>query len=220
MADHPVHIRARRDFGLAGLVDLARRLIDGAVQFIRHQQNALSEIQRRKGGVHRDGDDGVGADDVVILQACAFAAEEEADLFAPSGPRQRVLRGGFGRHHQLGHLSRARGGRINVIEIRHRLRRRRIDARLVQHPSGAGGERDRPGVGPAVTRIHHPHPTMPEIPHRPRGGADVFPHLGFDQNECRIGHAFSAQRLVSIAPSTRGSFDSTPSSAAPIRVTA
>ena len=121
--------------------------------FIAHQQHRLREVERGKAGIDRKGDDAVGERDLLVLQAVALAAEQDADLAAAGDAGHDLARGGLRRHHRLGLIVGARGGGKQQRAVGDRLLDGVEQLDPIQDMVGAGGGALRADIGPAVARI-------------------------------------------------------------------
>ena len=159
--------------------------------FIADQEHRLRQIERGKARIDRKGDDAVGERHLLVLQAVALAAEQDADRAAALDFAGHLLRGGFRRHHRLGLVVGAGGGREQQRAIGDRLLHRVEQFDPVQDMVGAGGRPLRADVRPAVARVDDAQPRQREIAHRARGHADVLAELRLDQDDDGPGRAQS-----------------------------
>ena len=107
--------------------------------FIADQQHRLRQVERGEAGIDRKGDDAVGERDLLVLQAVALAAEQDADRAAAGDAGHDLARGGFGRDHRLGLVVGAGGGGEQQRAVGDRLLDGVEQLDLVQNMVGAGG---------------------------------------------------------------------------------
>ena len=153
--------------------------------FIGDDHHGLPEIERGEGRIDRQGDDAVGERDLVVLQADALAAEQDADGLAGRDPRRREPRRLAGVDHRLGLVVRPRRGRQHQRAVGDRLLQRVVEHRLVEDAVGARRHLARLRIGPFLPRLDQPQPAQPEIRHGARRRADVLAHLRLDQDHHR-----------------------------------
>ena len=161
-----------------------------AKPFVADQQHGLGQIQRGVGGVDGEGDDGVGARNLVAVHAGALRPEQNAGLAQIGDQRRRLVHGDGGAFHALALAAFARGGRPHEIEIGGGLLQRLIELGALQqmHGAGGGGERalaQRPGTRPAVARVHQPQIGEAKIGHGAGAHANVHRQLRAHENDRR-----------------------------------
>ncbi len=153
--------------------------------FIGVQRHGLGKVQRAKARIDRNGDDRLAKGDVGGLQARPLAAEQEAggQALADRGVQlaRRLARG----QDRQARLARARGGRIEPLQVADRVLQPVENAGIVQRPVGAGGAGPGPGLGPAVAGAHQAQVRQAEVGHHPRHGADVLRQLRLVQDHAR-----------------------------------
>ena len=107
--------------------------------FIADQQHRLRQVERGEAGIDRKGDDAVGERDLLVLQAVALAAEQDADRAAAGDVGHDLARRGFGRDHRLGLVMGPGGGGEQQRAVGDRLLDGVEQLDLVQNMVGAGG---------------------------------------------------------------------------------
>jgi len=150
--------------------------------FIGQQKHRLSQVKGCKFRVYRHRHNGIGNRDIFVFQPCPLRTKQHTHLLPLGNKAAGVFHGALWRHHGFGQVTIARRGGKNKVKVLGGFGGGLAHLNLVQHPPRAGGERNRLGVWPAIARVYQPHPIQPEIPHRPRRRADVFPHLRLYQN--------------------------------------
>ena len=184
------HLDALRPVGACHLVAAVHNLAAGAHPFVAHQQHTLPQIERGELGVHRHRDDRIGAHNVVVLQPCPLWPEKHRNLLPRSDAVARLAHRGLGGQHRFGQIAVARRGGIDIGTVLHRIRQIGRQLRLVQQTPRPRCQRHSRLVGPAIARGDNAHPVQTKVPHRPRGGPDVFAHLRAHQHKERnIAHA-------------------------------
>jgi len=174
---------ALREIGVGQ--NLVRHLAPQPAPFVCYQKHGLAEVERVEIRVHRHGDDGVGAGDILVFEPRALGAEQDRDLAPSRRHLAGLLHRPLGAEHRLGQLAPARGGGENIVAIGDRLGQRGEHSGGIKHPPGTGGERRGFRIGPAITRLDEAHPVEAEVQHRARRRADVLAHLGPHQHDRR-----------------------------------
>ena len=160
--------------------------------FIADQQHRLRQVERGKARIDREGDDAVGERDLLVLQAVALAAEQDAGLAAACDMRRRSRARPLPAPTTGLAWSWARAVVANSsVQVGDRLLDGVEQLDAVQNMVGAGGGALRGDVRPAVARIDDAQPRQREIAHRARGHADVLAELRLDQNDDGAGEVAS-----------------------------
>ena len=126
--------------------------------FVADQEHRLRQVQRGKTRVDREGDDPVGERHLLVLQAVALAAEQDANLATGSDMGHDLACGFHRGDHRLGLVVGPGGGGKQQREIGHRLLDGVEQLGLFKNLVGAGRRPLRRDVGPAVTRIDDAQP--------------------------------------------------------------
>ena len=113
--------------------------------FVADQQHRLRQVERGEARIDRKGDDPVGQRHLLILQAVALAAEQDADIAAAADLGRHFAGGGIRRHHGFGLIVGARGGREQQRAVGDRLLDRVEQFDAVQDVVGARGRALRRG---------------------------------------------------------------------------
>ena len=150
--------------------------------FVADQQHRLRQVQRGKTRIDRKGDDPVGERDLLVLQAVALPAEQDADPAA--GPDMGHDLGGrfHRRDHRLGLVVGAGGGGEQQRQVGDRLLDGIEQLGLLQNLVGAGRRPLCRDVRPAVARIDDSQTRQRKIAHRARGHADILAKLRLDED--------------------------------------
>ena len=151
--------------------------------FVTHQQHGLRQIERGEARIDGIGDDAVGQRHLLVEQAGALAAEQDADMAAGRDLRGRLSGRRFRRHHGLGLIVGARGGREQQRAVGDRRFNGLEQFDPVEDMIGARGCALRRDIGPAVARVDDAQPCQAEIAHGARRHADVLAELRLDQND-------------------------------------
>ena len=164
--------------------------------FVGDDHHGLRQIERREGGIDRQGEDAVGKRDLVILEPVALTAEHDGDGFA-GGNLRRHQGCRLGRaDHGLGLVVRAGGCRDDEGAIGDRLFQAVEQGGTVENAVGAGRHHARLVVRPALPRRYQPKPRQAEIRHGARSGTDILAELRLDQDDDRPGPFLPFLRLI------------------------
>lgn len=155
--------------------------------FIGQQQHGLAKVQRGKGRVQRDGHDGMGKGRVVVGQAAAFRAEQDGGALAFGVAAGKLGAGGAGGQDGFDHAARARGRGDDIVAVRDGGRRGIINADGGHDFKRPGGHGVRAFIRPAIARVDDAQAIKPAIEHGTGRRADIFPHLGIDEDNQRAG---------------------------------
>lgn len=164
-----------------------RNRTGGASPFPTEEENTLGEIERAEVGVGLESHQHPCAGNDGIVESRSLGSEDHGDarsVRAPGGD----LGGGFARgNDRYGERTIARRGRDDVVAVGDGILERLENLDLFQDPIGIGGGGDGCRIRPSVARTHEPQSLEPAVEHGPGAHADVFPHLGLDENDDGLG---------------------------------
>ena len=167
---------------------IAGRRIAGFEPFIGDEQNRLPQIDGGKLFRRRNGDDGAGERDFVVLQSRALIAEKNAAALAARDGLAQQFHAGLRRIDLLGETAPPRRRRQNELQITDAVLQTRKHARIVQHIGGAHRHHIGARIRPAVARLDETQITQTEIRHSARRGANIFAQLGVAKDDAGRVH--------------------------------
>jgi len=151
--------------------------------FVADQQHGLGEVERGKTRIDREGDDPVGEPDLLVGQAPALAAEQDAAPAAARDVPGDLAGCGLRPDHGLGLVVGARRGGEQQVEVGDRLLHRVEQFDLFQNVVCAGRGALGGDVGPAVPGVDDAQAAQGKVAHGARGHADVLAELRLDQDD-------------------------------------
>ena len=188
MLEELEHFLARRLPGDGPVIDAhRRRCVGGTEPFIAKQHHRLGQVERGELS-RRDRHDSGRKRDLVIVEARALIAEQQAAANALAPRRAQLARRFRRRHDRLGDAALAGRGGEHQLQIAQRLGHIVVKPHRVEQVGSASRHMDGLLVRPAVARRDETQVGQAEILHRPRRRADILAQLGPGQDDGGGGH--------------------------------
>ncbi len=145
----------------------------------------MGEIERSECRVYRKRKNSVSARHLVGRQAVSLAPEKHRAPVAAADAVVQRRRGLIRTQDRKGHLAPPGGRGDDVDAVADRGVERLKNLGAVNDGRRARRHRRSLGVWPTVAGIDQPQAGDAEVQHRPRCGADIFPHLRLDKDKYR-----------------------------------
>lgn len=187
--EEPIEVPATGGSRRIGPISLLsfRNGTGGASPFPSEKEDTLGEIERAELGVGLESHQHPSPGDDGVVETRGLGSEDHGDARSARAPGGDPG-GGFARgNDRHGERTIARRGRDDVVAVGDGILERLENLDLCQDPIGIGSGGDRGRVRPSVARTHEPQSLEPAVEHRPGAHADVFPHLGLDENDDGLG---------------------------------